>query len=131
MLYTLNLFINKIRIAIFNKKKKIYIKYIKFFIKILYLLKKEGFIYNFVIINHIFHLKKKVKIYLKYYNNKSVINKITLMSKLSKKIYVKYNKIPIIINNYGICVLSTSKGIMTGYNAIKNKIGGQCLFYIY
>ncbi|XBT18557.1 MAG: uS8 family ribosomal protein [Candidatus Shikimatogenerans sp. Tder] len=131
MLYKINLLINKIKNAINIKNKYIFFPYIKYIIKILFILKKEGYIYNFIIINNIFFYKRKIKIYLKYINNISVINKIKLISKSSRRVYVKYKNIPIIKNNYGISILSTSKDILTNKNSILYKIGGEYLFYIY
>ncbi|WXB47358.1 MAG: 30S ribosomal protein S8 [Candidatus Shikimatogenerans sp. Tmey] len=131
MLYNINLLINKIKNAIRIKKKYIFFFYIKYIIKILFILKKEGYIYNFIIINNMLLYKRKIKIYLKYINNISVINKIKLISKSSRHIYVKNKNIPIIKNNYGISILSTSKGILTNKNSILYKIGGEYLFYIY
>ncbi|XBT18634.1 MAG: 30S ribosomal protein S8 [Candidatus Shikimatogenerans sp. Tcar] len=131
MLIKINLLINKIKNAICIKKKYIYFNYIKYIIKILFVLKKEGYIYNFVIINNYFFFKRKIKIYLKYVNNISVINKIKLISKPSRRVYIKSINIPIIKNNYGISILTTSKGILTNKNSILHKIGGEHLFYIY
>ncbi|XBT18312.1 MAG: 30S ribosomal protein S8 [Candidatus Shikimatogenerans sp. Tduv] len=131
MLINLIYFLNKIKIAIKIKKKYIYFTYIKYLIRILFILKKEGYIYNFLIIKNNNIALRKIKIYLKYLNNESVINSIKVISKPSRRIYVKYKNIPIIKNNYGISILSTSKGILSNKNSIYNKVGGEYLFYIY
>lgn len=131
MFININYLINKIKNAILLKKKYIYFLYIKYIIKILFILKNEGYIYNFFIINNKIHYKRQIKIYIKYLNKKPAINKIKLISKSSRRIYVKYKNIPIIKNNYGISVLSTSKGILVNKKAIFYKIGGEYLFYIY
>ncbi|XBT18796.1 MAG: 30S ribosomal protein S8 [Candidatus Shikimatogenerans sp. AspAUS03] len=134
MILNISLLINNLKNAIIINKRVIYFNYIKYIIYILYILKKEGYIYKFHILKNKMNKNindRKIKIYLKYYNDVSVINKIKLISKPSKIVYVKYKNIPIIRNNYGICLLSTSKGIMSNIKAKYYKLGGKCLFYIY
>lgn len=64
------------------------------------------------------------------YNNKDgepVIRNIQKVSKPGKRIYVGYKEVPIISQGYGLAVLSTQRGIMTGKDARKQKVGGEVL----
>ncbi len=69
-----------------------------------------------------------LKIYLKYSDSKErVITGIQRVSKPGKRVYVKSEKIPKVLNGYGIAILSTSKGIMTDKEARTLKVGGEIL----
>lgn len=72
----------------------------------------------------------KVRIILKYQksgnNSKNpAISEITRISKEGKRIYVKKDEIKKIKNGFGISIISTSKGVMTGKEARKMGLGGE------
>lgn len=52
---------------------------------------------------------------------------IDRISKPGQRIYVNAKEIPAVLNGLGICVLSTSKGVMSGLEAKKQKLGGELL----
>jgi small subunit ribosomal protein S8 len=90
-------------------------------------LKKSGYISGY-------DLKKDPKghealrLYLKYPDSKrAVITDIQRVSKPSRRIYVKSEKIPKVLNGYGIAILSTSKGVMTDTEARELCLGGELL----
>ncbi|WP_343192533.1 30S ribosomal protein S8 [Buchnera aphidicola (Taiwanaphis decaspermi)] len=94
---------------------------------ILKLLQKEGYIKYYKVIGF---QKKKIKVFLKYYQGKGVIDKITRISKPSLRVYKKYNDIPKVLNGLGIVIISTSKGILTDKLARKLKVGGEIICYV-
>jgi small subunit ribosomal protein S8 len=59
------------------------------------------------------------------------INEIKRVSKPGRRVYVGANDIPRVKNGRGIVLVSTSKGVMTGGEAIKNKLGGELLLQVY
>lgn len=61
----------------------------------------------------------------------SVINKIERLSKPGRRVYVKSSDIPKVKNGRGIVLVSTSHGVMTGFEARKSKIGGELLLSVY
>ena len=72
--------------------------------------------------------REVLRIYLKYSNSKErVITGIQRVSKPGRRVYVKSEKIPEVLNGYGIAILSTSKGIITDKEARKSKVGGEIL----
>ena len=72
--------------------------------------------------------RELLKIYLKYSNSKeNVITDIQRVSKPGRRVYVKSDKMPKVLNGYGIAILSTSKGIMTDKEARKMNVGGEIL----
>lgn len=85
--------------------------------------------------------KKKIKgkkselpvigITLKYENAKGVILGTKLISKPSRRMYAGKRDLHQVRNGYGISVISTPKGIMTGEEAKKANVGGEVLFEIW
>ena len=72
--------------------------------------------------------RKIIKITLAYTpDRESVIKEIRRVSKPSRRVYVNKDEIPRIKGGLGICILSTSKGIMTGTQARRQGIGGELI----
>ena len=59
------------------------------------------------------------------------INEITKISKPGRRIYAGVNEIPKVKSGRGTVLISTSKGIMTGQEAVKNKLGGEILVKVW
>jgi small subunit ribosomal protein S8 len=69
-----------------------------------------------------------LRIYLKYPDSKrTVITDIQRVSKPGRRVYVKSEKIPKVLNGYGISILSTSRGIMSDKEARELNLGGEHL----
>ena len=95
------------------------------FLKILWL---EGFIFGYKVCKK---NQKKIKIFLKYKNKKSVINNIKIISKPSRRIFYTANQIYKFTNNNNLLIfISTSKGIKSLTECKKYKIGGEPLISI-
>lgn len=61
----------------------------------------------------------------------STINEITRVSKPGRRVYVGSAEIPKVKSGRGLVLVSTSKGVMTGQEAVKNKLGGELLLKVY
>ena len=61
----------------------------------------------------------------------STINELSRVSKPGRRVYVGVEDIPRVKSGRGIVLVSTSKGVMTGTEAIRNKLGGEVLLKIY
>ena len=102
-------------------------------IAIVQVLKQEGFIRAFKCVRD----KKQgvIKMALKYEGEgaqkKGVIHEITRRSKPGCRRYVGAQDIPVVKRGYGVSILSTSRGIMTGKEAKKLNVGGEYLCSIY
>ncbi|WKC75294.1 30S ribosomal protein S8 [Borreliella yangtzensis] len=97
---------------------------------ILNILKKEGYIKDFSF------LSKEgiafIRVLLKYDNKRNpVINKIDAISTPGRKIYSSYKKMPRIKNGYGILIISSSQGVITGKEAKDKKIGGELICLVW
>ena len=92
----------------------------------------EGYIMSYKIVE-IKDNQDIIKIALKYdgLTNEPVIKKIQRISRPGLRKYSGSKNIPRILNGLGISIVSTSKGVMTGKTALKNKIGGELICYVY
>lgn len=61
----------------------------------------------------------------------SVINELTRMSKPGRRMYVKADEIPKVKSGRGLVLVSTSKGVITGQEAAKQRLGGELLLRVY
>ena len=61
----------------------------------------------------------------------SVINELTRMSKPGRRMYVKADEIPRVKSGRGLVLVSTSKGVITGQEAVKQRLGGELLLKVY
>ena len=59
------------------------------------------------------------------------INEISKVSKPGRRVYASVEEIPSVKSGRGTVLLSTNKGIMTGQEALKNKLGGEVLVKIW
>lgn len=55
------------------------------------------------------------------------LNSLVRMSKPGRRMYVPKDKLPVVLSGYGIAIVSTSRGVMTGYEAHKLGIGGELI----
>ena len=101
-----------------------------FRLKILEVLKNEGYILNYFIEKKD-NNKKNLKVDLKYYEGTPVIKEIKRVSKPGRRIYSKATSIPKIQNGLGLAILSTPKGVMSDNEARKNNIGGEIICRVF
>ncbi len=74
----------------------------------------------------------ELKLTLKYKKSgKSTMTSLKRISKPGLRVYVDKNNIPVVLNGFGMAIISTSKGLMTTKEAKKNKIGGEVVCEIY
>lgn len=75
--------------------------------------------------------KRFLEATLKYENGAPVFNEVRRISKPSRRLYRAVNEIRRVRYGYGKMFLTTSKGILTGDEARKAKVGGEPLFQIW
>lgn len=97
--------------------------------QIVKLLEKEGYLKSSELIKE--NSKKILRIALKYKNKKPAVDGIKRVSKPGRRIFMRVNKIPRTLGGYGITVISTSKGVMTDFQARKLKIGGEIICQVW
>ena len=121
--------LTRIRNGQMRSLNKIQIPYSNFRQKILEVLKKEGYIINFNIESS--EKIKTISVDLKYYEGQPVIKEIKRVSKPGRRVYSSADSIPRVLNGLGVAILSTSKGVMSDAEAVKNNIGGEIICRIF
>jgi len=122
--------LTRIRNGQMRSLNKISIPFSTFRSKILEVLKKEGYIIDFKT-DKDKENKKFLFVNLKYYEGKPVIREITRVSKPGRRVYSRADSIPRVHNGLGVAILSTSKGVMSDSEAIKNNLGGEIICRIF
>ena len=128
---TISDMLTRIRNANMVKHQIVQVPMTKMSFAISKILKEEGFIEDFE--NYTENNKSYLLISLKYIgkSRKSVICKIERVSKPGLRIYAPSKKLPRVLDNLGIAIISTSKGVMTNLKAKEFGIGGEVLCYIW
>ena len=123
--------LTRIRNAQMVKHQIVQIPATKMSLAITEILKEEGFIEDFE--NYTENKRKYLLISLKYIgkSRKPVIEKIERISKPGLRVYSNSKKLPRVLDNLGIAIISTSKGVMTNLKAKELGIGGEVLCYIW
>ena len=122
--------LTRIRNGQMRSLNKINVPFSNFRLKILEVLKKEGYIVNFKTDID----KKNIKfllVDLKYYEGQPVIKEIKRISKPGRRVYSRATSIPKIQNGLGMAIISTSQGVMSDIEARKNNIGGEIICKVF
>jgi len=93
------------------------------------ILEKEGFVLGIEKANK--KAKKVIEITLKYIDKVPAISGLVKVSKSGQRIYTAFDKIKKVKGGYGISIISTSKGLMTGKEAREQKLGGEAMCEIW
>ena len=90
-------------------------------------LKDEGYIEDYDVIEDATK-QGQIRVKLKYSNNgEKIIHAIDRQSKPGRRMYRKVDDLPKVLNGMGICVISTSRGVMSDRKAREANVGGELL----
>ena len=120
--------LTRIRNALMRKKMSVNVPYSKLKHELSKLLVKEGFLENVKKVKKDFD---ELDIVLKYHNDEPVIKELTRESKPGLRKYISYKDIKPHKGGLGLKVLTTSKGLMTDKDAIKEEIGGEIICRVF
>jgi len=128
---TISDMLTRIRNANMVKHQIVQIPSTKMSLAIAKILKEEGFIEDFKSYRE--NDKNYLLLSLKYTgkSRKSVISTIKRVSKPGLRVYKNSKQLPRVLDNLGIAIISTSKGVMTNLKAKELGIGGEVLCYIW
>lgn len=128
---TISDMLTRIRNATMVKHQIVQIPVTKMSLAIAHILKEEGFIEDFESYQE--DNRKYLLLSLKYTgkSRKSVISEIKRISKPGLRVYKSSKELPKVLDNLGIAIVSTSKGVMTNLKAKELGIGGEILCYIW
>jgi small subunit ribosomal protein S8 len=120
----------RIRNAVAAKHSRVDVPASKLKLEIARILKEEGYINNFVIKGE--GAKKVVRIFLRYdARGTSSITHLQRVSRPGRRVYVGSHQIPRVLGGYGVNIVSTSRGLMSGKTARRENIGGELLAEVY
>jgi small subunit ribosomal protein S8 len=120
----------RIRNAVAAKHSRVDVPASKLKLEIARILKEEGYINNFVLKGE--GPKRLIRIFLRYdARGTSSITHLQRVSRPGRRVYVPSQKIPRVLGGYGINIVSTSRGLMSGKTARKENIGGEVLAEVY
>ena len=123
-------YLTRIRNSTMAKHKKVDVLASNMIKAITKILLEEGYIQNYTAIED--QKQGLLRIYLKYSEDKkSVIKGLERISCPGLRRYTRMQDIPKVLNGLGISILSTPKGIITGKQARKEKVGGELLCYVW
>jgi small subunit ribosomal protein S8 len=91
-------------------------------------LKDEGYIEGFQVLPN--DGKPELRIGLKYYAGRPVIERLERVSRPGLRIYKGREDLPQVMNGLGVAIVSTSRGVMTDRKARASGVGGEVLCYV-
>ncbi len=95
-------------------------------LEIVRILREEGYIENFVLSED--SKQGTIRVQLRYAPGKvPVISSLTRISRPGCRVYVNKTRIPAVLGGMGVCILSTSQGLLTGRQAQEKGLGGEVL----
>lgn len=122
--------LTRIRNAILARHDFVLVPSSKIKLAIARTLREEGFINDYEVLRG--KPQRIIKIYLKYGDKKEpVLTGLKRVSKPGLRVYVQRTEIPRVYGGLGIAILSTPRGVMTGQQAWRQKVGGELLCHIW
>lgn len=122
--------VTRIRNASRARHDKVVIPSSKLKVEIARVLKDEGFIADYTL--HETQPQSEITVQLKYGPDRTpVITGIKRVSKPGLRRYSNVREIPRVLGGMGVCILTTSRGIMSDNEARKQKVGGEILCTVY
>ena len=92
-------------------------------------LREEGFVQDYETLKG--KPQTMIRIHLKYIDKRPALLGLERVSKPGLRVYVGRREIPRVYGGLGIAIVSTSKGIMTGQEAWRQRLGGELLCYVW
>ncbi len=119
----------RIRNAAQAQKPDMFVPYSRIKAEVVKILKEEGYITDFEVDTKAAH--PRIKITNKMANRTSAITGLKRVSRPGLRRYVGADEIPRVLGGMGISILSTPRGILSGRQAKKQKVGGELLAYVW
>ena len=119
----------RIRNAAHAQKVDMFVPYSKIKTEVVRILKDEGYISEYSIDTSAAH--PRIKITNKMVNRSSAITGLRRVSRPGLRRYVGADEVPRVLGGMGVAILSTPRGVLSGREAKKQKVGGELLAYIW
>lgn len=120
--------ITRIRNAVSARHKRVDIPASRFKTEIARILEREGYIQGFKVVDQAASPQPLIRISLKYGpRGETVITGLERVSRPGRRVYFGRNDVPAVMGGLGTNILTTSRGVMTGREAVKAGVGGEVL----
>ncbi len=124
--------LTRLRNAVSSRHDAVLIPASKMKVAIAEVLKEEGFIKGFSVVEEAGKPRPDLKVELGYASRQQpLLNGLQRVSKPGLRVYVGRREVPRVYGGLGIAILSTPKGIMTGQEARRQQVGGELLCYVW
>jgi small subunit ribosomal protein S8 len=127
--------LTRIRNAVMSGQALVAMPSSKIKIEIAKILKEEGYLENFEMVDNENPTQKVLRLKVKYVGERrerrAVISGLERISKPGRRIYTKKQNIPWVLSGIGVAILSTPTGVMTGARARQLGVGGEILCKIW
>ncbi len=122
--------LTRIRNGIQSRHDRVELPSSKLKVEIARILKSEGFISNYKLVED--KVQPMLRVYLKYSEDgEPVIHGIERISRPGRRVYRNKQEIPRVLGGLGLAIVSTSKGVLSGTEAVKNGVGGEVLCQVW
>jgi small subunit ribosomal protein S8 len=122
-------FLTRVRNGTHAQQIEVFVPYSKIKAEIARILKDEGYISDYSIDTGAAH--PRIKIINKIVNRSSAIAGLRRVSRPGLRRYVGADEVPRVLGGMGLAILSTSRGVLSGREAKKQKVGGELLAYVW
>ena len=122
--------LTRVRNAIAAKHTRVDIPGSKLKMEVARILKEEGYINNYTVKGE--GPKYMIRVFLRYdAKGVSSITRLERVSRPGRRVYVGSQEIKKVLGGYGVSIVSTSRGLMTGKRARAERVGGEVLAEVY
>ena len=122
-------FLARVRNGARAQQPEVLIPYSKIKAEVARVLKEEGYISDYSVDTSAAH--PRIKVINKLVDRSSAIAGLRRVSRPGLRRYVGANEIPRVLGGMGLAILSTSRGVVSGREARKQKLGGELLAYVW
>jgi small subunit ribosomal protein S8 len=122
-------FLTRVRNGVRAQKPEVLVPYSKIKAEIARVLKEEGYISDYSVDTSGAH--PRIKLINKLVDRSSAIAGLRRVSRPGLRRYVGADEIPRVLGGMGVAILSTSRGVVSGREARKQKLGGELLAYVW
>lgn len=124
--------LTRLRNAVHARHQRVDVPASSFKVEIARILEKEGYIQGFKVVTEDDAPQAVIRIALKYGpRGENVITGVERVSRPGRRVYFGRNDVPRVMGGLGTSILTTSRGVMTGQDAVKAGVGGEVLCNIW
>ncbi len=124
--------LTRIRNGIQSRHDRVEMPSSKLKVEVAKILKLEGFISNYKVVDEDGKPQASLRVYLKYSENgEPVIHGIERVSRPGRRVYRGKTEIPQVLGGLGLAIVSTSKGVLSGAEAARTGVGGEVLCQVW